>query len=225
LDTQLIPASLARAFGLQLTDGDDEDNQAGQLQEPAVQGDAQQTSEQALQQAQQQSMQQAQYAAYPYAMDTLDRQAYAQQLAGFQQHAGQGFNPMLMGGMQPGNAGFGAYMPASMYDPRDAMAASYGLGPFQGAHACLACFLCFSQHACDKEVTSLVGVASRRLPAAAATADAAASTTAAAAADAAADPAAAAAAAAARAAGCSAAGLAGAGRSRRLRAAHAAACA
>ena len=135
LDTQLIPASLARAFGIQLTDGADEDNQAGPQQEPGPQGEVPQTSEQMLQQAQQQSMQQAQYAGYPYAMNALDGQAYTQQFPGFQQHAGQGFNPMLMSGMQPGNAGFGAYMPAGMFDPRDAMAASYGLGQFQGSHA------------------------------------------------------------------------------------------
>ena len=51
---------------------------------------------------------------------------------------------MLMGSMQPGSAAYGAYMQPGMYDPRDAMAASYGLGQLPGAHAHFRCFCCYA---------------------------------------------------------------------------------
>ena len=149
LDTQLIPASLAKAFGIQLTHGDDDGDQAGQQREHQPQADVHQDSEQVqhqqqAQQLQQAGMQQAQtpYAAYPYGMEALDRQSFGQQYAGYPTQ--QGFNPMLMGSMQPGSAAYGAYMQPGMYDPRDAMAASYGLGQLPGAHAHFRCFCCYA---------------------------------------------------------------------------------
>ena len=229
LDTQLIPASLARAFGIQLTHGDDDTEQAGLQQERGPQAEVQQGSQQMqqLQQAQQlqlahqlqqAGMQQGQtpYAAYPFGMEAMDRQAFAQQHAGYPTK--QGFNPVLVGSMPPGNAAYGAYMQPGMFDPRDAMAAGYGLGQFQGAHACcpgsmLKCCRCLYRHLlCD---------ASRQLPAALAAAAAGATP-----APAAAAAGCAAAAAAAEAAAVHDSGLAGAGQWRcGSCAAHAAAAA
>ena len=159
LNTQLIPSSLAYAFGIKLADSDGEDppqgNDGSQQGQPGQQR-APQSSEQFLsqqhpgqqqQQQQQQEQQRLQQGPgmFPAAGLGLDVQPERQASYGHQYapYAPQGFNPMLVG-MQPGGgsvpqgySGFSAAPSMYGFNPREAMAAGYNMAPFQGERSLL----------------------------------------------------------------------------------------
>ena len=155
LNTQLIPASLAAAFGIKLTDSDDAEDdtglQQGQAQQQQVQPSSKYVQQQQAaaqytqQQPQQQQPLQAMQAQAPYAGPSMGLEPQERQGLGQQQFmpfatGAQDFHPMMMGmggagGMQAGaaNAVFNSFGPGSMYgyDPREAMAAGYNLARYQ----------------------------------------------------------------------------------------------
>ena len=146
LNTQLIPSSLAYAFGIKLADSDGEDlpqgNDGSQQGQPGQQRAPQSSEQYPQSQQQQQEQQRLQQGPgmFPVAGLGLDVQAERQALHGHQYvpYAPQGFNPMLVGmqtgggSVPPGYSGFSAAPSMYGFNPRDAMAAGYNMAPFQG---------------------------------------------------------------------------------------------